>query len=73
MSPPLPQVGTGNDLARSFGWTGSMAISKLPDFLLQVADAEVCDCDRWHIFVLPHAPSFRDVPVLPYLSISKNS
>ena len=46
--PPVCHLptGTGNDLARAFGWGGALLSSQLPRALAVMGDADVVPLDR---------------------------
>lgn len=56
---PIPAVGviplgTGNDLARSFGWGGSFSFAWHPfvrRYLLKAGGSETCELDSWQVLV----------------------
>lgn len=47
-------LGTGNDLARSFGWGGTFSFawrSEVKKYLLKAVNSRVCPLDSWHVVV----------------------
>jgi len=54
-------LGTGNDLARSLGWGGSLrAVSDILKYLRWVAKATPVFLDQWRLVLRPHAPLAED-------------
>jgi diacylglycerol kinase (ATP) len=73
-------LGTGNDLARSFGWGGGYIVDEEPmkDFLDKVINGSVIKMDRWSIATTRRSESnrkeadksTRDKSTLPYSSLN---
>nr|XP_027194389.1 uncharacterized protein LOC113789101 isoform X3 [Dermatophagoides pteronyssinus] len=58
IQPPPPisvlPLGTGNDLARSFGWGGSYTDEPIAKILCNIQDGQIVQLDRWNLKVQPN-------------------
>ncbi|XP_068647957.1 diacylglycerol kinase 7-like [Aristolochia californica] len=74
--PPLGIIplGTGNDLARSFGWGGSFPFawrSAVKRSLFKAVSGSICRLDSWHVVV--SMPSKEDIELPHSLKRKENS
>eukprot|EP01114_Cavostelium_apophysatum_P022653 TRINITY_DN8265_c0_g1_i1.p1 TRINITY_DN8265_c0_g1~~TRINITY_DN8265_c0_g1_i1.p1 ORF type:complete len:485 (-),score=78.44 TRINITY_DN8265_c0_g1_i1:27-1481(-) len=71
-------LGTGNDLARQFGWGGGYDTEKLLPILLQIAKSKIARLDRWRVnFLRDRGMEGEDEPRIKimnnYLSIGTDA